>query len=71
MWEYTGTGWITYLGHDKPIPDEQKQYDGGTRRGPALNGLVWLPPAPMNNTYGFAITQEVREEVQASPSSRR
>ena len=26
MWEYTGTGWITYLGHDKPIPDEQKQY---------------------------------------------
>ena len=27
MWEYTGTGWITYLGHDKPIPDEQKQYE--------------------------------------------
>ena len=26
MWEYTGTGWITYLGHDKPIPDEQEQY---------------------------------------------
>ena len=26
MWEYTGTGWITYLGHDKPIPDEEKQY---------------------------------------------
>src|SRR6201746_2774975 len=25
MWEYTGTGWITYLGHEKPIPDEKKQ----------------------------------------------
>ena len=34
MWEYTGTGWITYLGHDKPIPDEEKQYDRRTRRGP-------------------------------------
>src|SRR3546814_14219054 len=26
MWEYTGTVWITYLGHDKPIPDETEQY---------------------------------------------
>ena len=26
-WEYTGTAWITYLGHDTGIPDKQKQYD--------------------------------------------
>ena len=34
------------------------------------NDLDWLPPAPMNNTYGFAVTQKDGEEVQASPSSR-
>ena len=58
MWEYTGTGWITYLGHDKPIPDEEKQYDAVRDEDLEENELVWLQPAPMNNTYGFAITQE-------------
>jgi osmoprotectant transport system substrate-binding protein len=58
MWEYTGTGWITYLGHDKPIKSEQGQYDAVRKEDLAKNDLDWLPPAPMNNTYGFAITQE-------------
>jgi osmoprotectant transport system substrate-binding protein len=58
MWEYTGTGWITYLGHDKPIPDEKKQYEAVRKEDAATNSLTWLPPAPMNNTYGFAITEQ-------------
>ncbi|WP_141014052.1 glycine betaine ABC transporter substrate-binding protein [Nocardioides sambongensis] len=58
MWEYTGTGWINYLGHDKPIPDEQEQYQEVRDEDLEKNDLVWLPPAPMNNTYGFAITRE-------------
>ncbi len=58
MWEYTGTGWITYLGHEKPIPDEQKQYEAVRDEDLEENDLVWLKPAPMNNTYGFATTQE-------------
>ena len=58
MWEYTGTGWITYLGHDKPIKDEQEQYDAVRAEDKKENNLDWLPPAPMNNTYGFAITEE-------------
>ena len=57
MWEYTGTGWITYLGHDKPIKSEEGQYDAVRKDDLQLNDLVWLPPAPMNNTYGFAVTQ--------------
>jgi osmoprotectant transport system substrate-binding protein len=57
MWEYTGTGWITYLGHDKPIADEQAQYEAVRKEDAAQNALTWLPPAPMNNTYGFAITE--------------
>lgn len=58
MWEYTGTGWITYLGHDEPIPDEEEQYVAVRDEDLARNGLVWLEPAPMNNTYGFAMTQK-------------
>jgi osmoprotectant transport system substrate-binding protein len=66
MWEYTGTGWITYLGHEKPIPDEQEQYTAVRDEDLEENGLVWLPPAPMNNTYGFAITQEVFDKYKIS-----
>ncbi len=58
MWEYTGTGWINYLGHTKPIKDEQEQYEAVRDEDLEENSLEWLPPAPMNNTYGFAITQE-------------
>ena len=58
MWEYTGTGWIIYLGHTKPIKDEQEQYEAVRDEDLEENSLEWLPPAPMNNTYGFAITQE-------------
>lgn len=63
MWEYTGTAWITYLGETDPIPDEQKQYEAVRDRDLEENGMVWLPPAPMNNTYGFAAKSEVAEEL--------
>ncbi len=64
MWEYTGTGWITYLGHDKPIPDEEKQYTAVRDEDLKSNDLVWLKPAPMNNTYGFAITKETDQKYK-------
>lgn len=63
MWEYTGTGWITYLGETEPIPDEEQQYVAVRDADLEQNGLVWLPPAPMNNTYGFAITQETDQRL--------
>ena len=63
MWEYTGTGWITYLGHEDPIPDEEEQYVAVRDEDLEANGLAWLQPAPMNNTYGFAITQETSDRL--------
>lgn len=54
QWEYTGTAWIAYLGQTDPIPDEHKQWQAVHDRDLRQNHLVWLPPAPMNNTYGFA-----------------
>ncbi|GAA1520315.1 glycine betaine ABC transporter substrate-binding protein [Nocardioides humi] len=58
MWEYTGTGWLQYLTQPDPIPDEEKQYEAVRDLDLERNDLVWLPPAPMNNTYAFAITEQ-------------
>jgi osmoprotectant transport system substrate-binding protein len=61
-WEYTGTAWISYLGNPTGIPDRGKQWEA-VRKADAEIGLVWLPPAPMNNTYGFAVRQESVAEL--------
>ncbi len=68
-WEYTGTAWIGYLGHAKPIPDETKQYEAVRDEDLKENDLVWLEPAPMNNTYGFATPAEKLEELGISKLS--
>jgi osmoprotectant transport system substrate-binding protein len=62
QWEYTGTGWLNYLGMAEGIPDRQEQYEA-VRDADAANGLTWLPPAPMNNTYAFAVRGEAVEEL--------
>ncbi|MFJ9613286.1 glycine betaine ABC transporter substrate-binding protein [Streptomyces noursei] len=54
MYEYTGTGWITHLGHEKPIPDPHQQWVA-VRDADLRNGIVWLPPSRLNNTYALAL----------------
>lgn len=63
QWEYTGTAWIAYLGETKPIPDEKEQYEAVRDRDAEENDLVWLEPAPMNNTYGFAAPTETLKKL--------
>lgn len=70
MWEYTGTGWIVYLAHPKPIPDEEKQYVAVRDEDKKKNNLAWLKPAPMNNTYSFAVTQETAKKFSISKLSQ-
>lgn len=70
MWEYTGTGWIAYLGHTNPIADPQKQYEAVRKEDLAKNHLVWLKPAPMNNTYGFAATKKTAKKLGISKLSQ-
>ncbi|GAA3147818.1 glycine betaine ABC transporter substrate-binding protein [Streptomyces rectiviolaceus] len=57
MYEYTGTAWITYLGNSDPIDDPQKQW-AAVRDADKKNGITWLPPAELNNTYALAINQK-------------
>lgn len=70
VWEYTGTAWIAYLGHDTPIPDEQKQWKAVAEEDLEKSNLVWLPPAPMNNTYGFAAKREEAERLKITKLSQ-
>lgn len=56
MYEYTGTAWITYLGNSKPITDPLKQWQA-VRDADLKNGLTWLPPSALNNTYALAMNQ--------------
>ncbi|MFC9510438.1 glycine betaine ABC transporter substrate-binding protein [Streptomyces sp. NPDC057002] len=56
-YEYTGTAWITYLGNSKPIPDPREQWEA-VRKEDARNGVTWLQPAELNNTYALAMNQE-------------
>ncbi|MFC9233075.1 glycine betaine ABC transporter substrate-binding protein [Streptomyces decoyicus] len=53
-YEYTGTGWITYLGHTKPIVDPYEQWKA-VRDEDRKNGIVWLPASKLNNTYALAL----------------
>lgn len=61
-WEYTGTGWINYLGHTEPIPDEQKQYEAVRDEDLQQNGLRWLPYSELNNTYAFGVTEAYAQQ---------
>lgn len=60
--EYTGTGWINYMGHEQPIKGAQAQWQAVNDEDRA-NGLTWLPPAPMNNTYAFAIRESAADRL--------
>ncbi|MGA5501188.1 glycine betaine ABC transporter substrate-binding protein [Streptomyces umbrinus] len=56
MYEYTGTAWITYQGNSDPVTDPQKQWEA-VREADRKNGLTWLPPSALNNTYALAMNQ--------------
>lgn len=60
--EYTGTGWINYLGNENPVKGEEAQYQA-VKEADAKNGLTWLPPAPMDDTYAFAIRESEAQRL--------
>ncbi|EIE97084.1 glycine betaine ABC transporter substrate-binding protein [Saccharomonospora glauca] len=62
MWEYTGTGWLSYLGEDEPLSSEREQYEAVRKADLERNGIVWLPYSEVNNTYGFATTEAYAEK---------
>ncbi|EGD56241.1 glycine betaine ABC transporter substrate-binding protein [Gordonia neofelifaecis] len=67
--EYTGTGWINYLGNEQPIPDPTKQFEAVRDEDLKKNGIVWVNPAPMDNTYALAVNQENAQKTGVSTLS--
>lgn len=61
-WEYTGTSWITYNKNTAPVKGEAAQFDA-TKSADAKNGIAWLDPAPLNNTYAFAIRSDKAKKL--------
>lgn len=59
-YEYTGTAWLTYLGHEQGIPDQQEQWQA-VHDEDLRNGLTWGAPASLNNTYAMAVRSEYAE----------
>jgi osmoprotectant transport system substrate-binding protein len=68
--EYTGTGWINYLGHSNPLKSPRAQWLAVAREDKKKNGLIWLPPAPMNNTYAFAMGPKAAKRLGISKLSQ-
>ncbi|MFC4500390.1 MULTISPECIES: glycine betaine ABC transporter substrate-binding protein [Streptomyces] len=56
IYEYTGTAWITYLGNSEPITDPLAQWRA-VHDADLRNGLAWLPPSRLDNTYALAMNQ--------------
>jgi osmoprotectant transport system substrate-binding protein len=68
-YEYTGTAWITYLGNSDPIADPRKQWEA-VRSADAKNGVTWLPPSALDNTYALAMNQKNFEKYRTTTLSQ-
>ncbi len=54
-WDYTGTGWTVYLKREpSAAPRSSEELYRAVAQADAANGVAWLQPAPMNNTYAVA-----------------
>lgn len=59
-WDYTGTAIVTYLGME-PIIDPDEAFEE-LKRVDKENGIDWVNPSEVNNTYALAMTREQAEE---------
>ena len=62
-YEFTGNAWINYLGHEKPIPDTREQFEAVRDEDLERNGMVWLEPGPMDDTYALAASTPTIERT--------
>ncbi|HWC79838.1 MAG TPA: glycine betaine ABC transporter substrate-binding protein [Pseudonocardiaceae bacterium] len=65
MWDYTGTGWISYQGNNNPIADPIQMYNA-VRAADLKQGIDWIDLAPMNDTYAIAENQAVKDKYHVT-----
>lgn len=62
MFDYTGTAWLTYLGHETGYPDQREQWQK-VHDQDLVNGITWGQPAPLDNTYAFAVKASSQDQL--------
>jgi osmoprotectant transport system substrate-binding protein len=61
--EYTGNGDFFFKGTDPTVwKDEKKGYDTVKKLDLQQNGIVWLTPAPANNTWAIAVRKDLADQ---------
>ncbi len=60
--EYTGTGWMTHLGHDNPLTDSEECYQK-VKEEDKGKGIIWLNYGDVNNTYTLMMRQKDADEL--------
>ena len=61
--EYTGNGEFFFQGTDPGVwKDEMKGYQTVKKLDMEKNNIVWLTPAPANNTWAIAVRKDVAEK---------
>ncbi|GEL20579.1 glycine/betaine ABC transporter substrate-binding protein [Pseudonocardia asaccharolytica DSM 44247 = NBRC 16224] len=68
-WEYTGIAWAGFFKQTEQVPDAQTLFDLVSQRDLAQNRIRWLPRAPFNNTYGFAVNERTAAELDLTTLS--
>ncbi len=63
VWEYTATGWLVHLSETESITDPQEQYEAVAGQDLEENGIRWLEPAPGNDTYAIASSEQTRRDL--------
>ncbi|MDQ0351774.1 osmoprotectant transport system substrate-binding protein [Alkalibacillus filiformis] len=58
-WDYTGTGLVTYL-DEEPVSTAEEAFEA-VREIDADNGITWMNPTEVNNTYTLMVRQSFAE----------
>jgi osmoprotectant transport system substrate-binding protein len=62
-WDYTGTGWITYLNHTDHFPDQAQQFQATAQEDLQKNHLKWFAMSPLNDTYAMAMGPDTAKKL--------
>jgi osmoprotectant transport system substrate-binding protein len=60
--DYTGTGWLVYLGHEESINDPARLWEELKAEDEEQNDIIWFERTPVNNTYALAVESSFAEE---------
>ncbi len=60
--DYTGTGWLVYLGHEESINDPAQLWEELKAEDEEQNDVIWFERTPVNNTYALAVESSFAEE---------